>query len=85
MTTDDRYDIDLGDYLRALLHWWWIAAVLAAVGAVVAAGVTTRGPRPKWPRAPSTSGSRPMRDARHGREHRELEPIVWGLPQPVVV
>ena len=40
MTTDDRYDIDLGEYLRGLLHWWWIVLVLALVGAVVAAGVT---------------------------------------------
>jgi uncharacterized protein involved in exopolysaccharide biosynthesis len=40
VTTDDRYDIDLGDYLRGLLHWWWIMVVLAVVGAVVAVGVT---------------------------------------------
>ncbi len=40
MTTDDRYDIDLGDYLRGLLHWWWIVVALAVVGGVVAVGVT---------------------------------------------
>jgi uncharacterized protein involved in exopolysaccharide biosynthesis len=40
VTTDDRYDIDLGDYLRGLLHWWWIVVALAVVGGVVAVGVT---------------------------------------------
>ncbi len=41
MTTDDRYDIDLGEYLRGLLRWWSIIVVLAVLGAVVGAGLTT--------------------------------------------
>jgi uncharacterized protein involved in exopolysaccharide biosynthesis len=45
VTTDDRYDIDLGEYLRGLAHWWWIVVVLAIVGAVVAAGVTHSQPK----------------------------------------
>ena len=40
MTTDDRYDIDLGEYLRGLAHWWWVIVLLAALGAVVGAAVT---------------------------------------------
>lgn len=40
MTTDNRYDIDLGEYLRGLLHWWWVIVVLAILGAVVGAGLT---------------------------------------------
>ena len=38
MTTDDRYDIDLGEYLRGLAHWWWVIVALAILGAVVGAG-----------------------------------------------
>jgi len=38
--TDDTYDIDLGDYFRGLLRWWWVVVALAALGAVVGAGVT---------------------------------------------
>ena len=58
--TDDRYEIDLGDYLRGLLHWWWVIVALAVVGAVA-----RRRPDPGpaqdllWPRAPSTSASPP--------------------------
>ena len=37
MTTDDRYDIDLGEYLRGLAHWWWVIVLLAALGAVLGA------------------------------------------------
>jgi len=40
VTTDDRYDIDLGAYLRGLLHWWWIVVVLAILGAAIGAGLT---------------------------------------------
>ncbi len=40
MTTDDRYDIDLGAYLRGLLHWWWVIVVLAILGAAVGAALT---------------------------------------------
>ncbi|MGD0998510.1 MAG: Wzz/FepE/Etk N-terminal domain-containing protein [Thermoleophilia bacterium] len=40
MTTDERYDIDLGAYVRGLLHWWWIIVALAILGAVVGAGLT---------------------------------------------
>lgn len=38
--TDDRYEIDLGDYLRGLLHWWWVIVALAVIGAVLGAGLT---------------------------------------------
>ena len=38
--TDDRYEIDLGDYLRGLLHWWWVVVALAVLGAVLGAGLT---------------------------------------------
>ena len=38
MTTADRYDIDLGEYLRGLAHWWWVVVALAILGAVVGAG-----------------------------------------------
>jgi len=40
VTTDDRYDIDLGEYLRGLAHWWWVIVLLAALGAVLGAGLT---------------------------------------------
>ncbi len=38
--TDDRYDIELGEYLRGLLHWWWLVVALAVLGAVLGAGLT---------------------------------------------
>jgi len=38
--TDDRYEIDLGHYLRGLLHWWWVIVALAVLGAVLGAGLT---------------------------------------------
>ena len=37
---DDTYDIDLGEYLRGLLRWWWVVVALAVLGAVVGAGLT---------------------------------------------
>ncbi len=43
--TDDRYEIDLGDYLRGLLHWWWVIVALAVVGAVLGAGLTLAQPK----------------------------------------
>lgn len=44
MTTDERYDIDLGAYVRGLLHWWWVIVVLAILGAVIGAGLTVTRP-----------------------------------------
>ena len=45
MTTDDRYDIDLGAYLRGLLHWWWVIVVLAVLGAAVGAALSRQPPQ----------------------------------------
>jgi capsular polysaccharide biosynthesis protein len=37
---DDTYDIDLGEYLRGLLHWWWVVVGLALLGLLLGAGLT---------------------------------------------
>ena len=37
---DDTYDIDLGEYLRGLLRWWWVVVALAVLGALLGAGLT---------------------------------------------
>ncbi len=37
---DDTYDIELGEYLRGLLRWWWVVVALALLGVILGAGLT---------------------------------------------
>jgi uncharacterized protein involved in exopolysaccharide biosynthesis len=37
---DDTYDIDLSEYLRGGLRWWWVVVALAVLGTALGAGLT---------------------------------------------